>query len=152
MSGPKTNHELRVGLEGHYESEVVFAYTTKFLDPKLPAIFSTPAMIGMMEAATSRAVDSALEPGKITVGTRVEVDHLKAATQGTMIKATARLAEVNGRFLTFDVEAHAGHEIVGRGRIVRAVVDLARIQQRATKPHHHQAAGDKSPATQHKSH
>jgi fluoroacetyl-CoA thioesterase len=152
MSDPKAHHELRVGLEGHFESEVLFAYTTASLDPKLPAIFSTPAMIGMMEAATSHAVDSALDPGKITVGTRVEVDHLKAATQGTMIKTTARLAEINGRFLTFDVEAHAGREVVGRGRIVRAVVDLARIQQRATKPHHHQAAGDKSATTHQKSH
>jgi len=152
MSDPKVHHELRLGLEGHFVSEVLFAYTTASLDPRLPPLFSTPALVGMMEAATSHAVDSALDPGKITVGTRVEVDHLKAATQGTMIKATARLAEINGRFLTFDVEAHAGHEIVGRGRIVRAVVDLARIQQRATKPHHQQASGDKSAPAHHKSH
>jgi fluoroacetyl-CoA thioesterase len=151
MTEPKPPKALQVGLEGRFEREVLFEYTTKSLDPKLPAIFSTPAMIGMMEAATSLAVDAALDPGHITVGTRVEVDHIKAAKQGTLVKATARLAEINGRFLTFDVEAHAGHNLLGRGKIIRAIVDLARIQERAAKPHHKPAA-EKSAPTHRPSH
>ena len=130
-SAPRT--ELRVGIEGRFERAVAFEYTTAAYDPKLPGMFSTPAMIGMMEAAKSYAVHPALPPGKITVGTRIEVDHLKSAGLGTMVTTTARLAEVNGRFLTFDVEARAGEEVLGRGRIVRAIIDLARIQQKLSQ-------------------
>jgi predicted thioesterase len=122
--------ELRIGLEGRFEREVVFAYTTAAFDPKLPEIFSTPAMIAMMEAATSYAVEPALPPGKITVGTRIEVDHIKSAGIGTLVTSTARLAEINGRFLIFEVESRDDNEILGRGRITRAIIDLARIQQK----------------------
>ena len=59
--------ELRIGLEGRFERAVQFEYTIAFFDPKLPEIFSTPAMIAMMEAATSLAVEPALPPGKISV-------------------------------------------------------------------------------------
>jgi predicted thioesterase len=122
--------ELRIGLEGRFERAVQFEYTIAFFDPKLPEIFSTPAMIAMMEAATSLAVEPALPPGKISVGTRIEVDHVKSAGIGALITSTARLLEINGRFLIFEVESRAGEEILGRGRITRAIIDLSRIQQK----------------------
>jgi fluoroacetyl-CoA thioesterase len=125
--------ELRIGLESRFERAVVFEYTIAFFDPKLPEIFSTPAMIAMMEAATSLAVQPALPPGKITVGTRIEVDHIKSTGKGSTVISTARLAEINGRFLTFDVESRAGEEVLGRGKIVRAIIDLARIQQKLSQ-------------------
>jgi fluoroacetyl-CoA thioesterase len=125
--------ELRIGMEGRFEHAVIFAYTTAAYDPKLPEIFSTPAMIGMMEAATSHAVDPALPPGKITVGTRIEVDHIKSTGIGSVVVSTARLSAINGRFLTFDVEARTGHQVLGRGQIVRAIIDIARIHQKLAK-------------------
>ena len=128
MSGPAPSIELRIGLEGYFERAVLFEYTTAHLDPRLPEIFSTPAMIGMMEAATSHAVDGALGAGKISVGTRIEVDHVKSARLGAMIVSTARLVEIKGRYLTFEVESRDGDVVLGRGRIVRAIVDLARVQ------------------------
>ncbi|MGB6200542.1 MAG: hotdog domain-containing protein [Candidatus Acidiferrales bacterium] len=126
--------ELRIGLEGRFERAVIFEYTTAYYDPKLPEIFSTPAMIAMMEAATSHAVDRALPPGKISVGTRIEVDHLRSTGIGSLVVSTARLAEINGRYLTFDVESRTGEEVLGRGRIVRAIIDLARIKQKLAQP------------------
>jgi predicted thioesterase len=122
--------ELRIGLEGRFERAVQFEYTIAFFDPKLPEIFSTPAMIAMMEAATSLAVEPALPPGKISVGTRIEVDHVKSAGIGALITSTARLLEINGRFLIFEVESRTGEEVLGRGRITRAIIDLSRIQQK----------------------
>jgi predicted thioesterase len=126
--------ELRIGLEGRFERAVQFEYTIAFFDPKLPEIFSTPAMIAMMEAATSLAVEPALPPGKISVGTRIEVDHVKSAGIGALITSTARLLEINGRFLIFEVESRTGEEILGRGRITRAIIDVSRIQQKLAQP------------------
>jgi predicted thioesterase len=84
-------------------------------------------MIGMMEGACAQAIATALPPGTMSVGTRIEVDHLKALPVGAHVVATARLAEVNGRFLVFDVEARSGEFVIGRGRISHAIVDLARF-------------------------
>jgi fluoroacetyl-CoA thioesterase len=122
---------LAPGLEARYERVVPIEWTIAQYDARLPAVFSTPAMIGMMEMAAARAVQPALPGGAITVGTRIEVDHLKAAPAGATVVASAKLVEVSGRFLTFEVEARNGSEVIGRGRVFRAIVELSRFVQKA---------------------
>lgn len=125
---------LAPGLEAQYEREVPREWTIAHYDPALPAVLSTPAMIGMMEVAAAQAVQPVLPPGTLTVGTRIEVDHLKAASSGSRVAAKARLIEVNGKFLTFEVEARRGDELIGRGRVFRAVVERARFLRGAAHP------------------
>jgi fluoroacetyl-CoA thioesterase len=79
-------------------------------------------MIGLMEHATANAVRPALPPGTISVGTRIEVDHLKAVPDGATLHAKGRLVAHRGRFMVFDVEAWSGEHIIGRGRVFRAIV------------------------------
>lgn len=118
---------LRIGLEGRVERAVPREWTIAAYDPRLPEVFSTPAMVGMMEVAAAQAVQPALAPGTITVGTRIEVDHLKAVGTGAHVVATARLTTLDGRFLGFDVEAKSGDRIIGRGRVFRTVVEITRF-------------------------
>jgi len=113
----------RIGLESSVQSVVPHVWTISAFDPRLPPVLSTPAMIGMMEVAAAQAVQSDLPSGAITVGTRIEVDHLKAVTDGATVRAAARLVGYQGRFLVFDVEARSGDLVLGRGRVFRAIVD-----------------------------
>lgn len=118
-------HEIKpqIGLEAAVERVVTPELTIQHIRPELPPVFSTPAMIGLMEHATVLAVLPQLPPGVITVGTRIEVDHLKAVAPGATVLARARLARYRGRFLVFDVEARSGDHVIGRGRVFRAIVD-----------------------------
>lgn len=116
-------HRPQLGLDATVERIVEHQYTIQALDPNLPAVLSTPAMIGLMEHASVIAVRPQLAPGVITVGTRIEVDHLKAVPPGATVQASARLAKYQGRFLVFDVEARSGEHLIGRGRVFRAIVD-----------------------------
>jgi fluoroacetyl-CoA thioesterase len=121
---PKSEPERpRIGLESSVEKVIPPEWTLAAFDPRMPAVLSTPAMIGMMEIAASRAVQPELPPGAITVGTRIEVDHLKAVPGGTTVRATARLVKHEGRFLVFDVEARSGEHLLGRGKVFRAIVE-----------------------------
>lgn len=113
----------RVGLEATVERVVPHAWTVQAVSARYPAVLSTPAMIGMMEHATAVAVEPELPPGAITVGTRVEVDHLKAVPDGATVRAWARLVKHEGRFLVFEVEARSGEHLIGRGRVFRAIVE-----------------------------
>jgi fluoroacetyl-CoA thioesterase len=124
---------LAPGLEASVEKVIPFEWTIAAYDPRLPAVLSTPAMIGMMEVAAAQAVMPALREGAITVGTRIEVDHLKAVSQGATVRATARLAKHEGRFLVFDVEARSGDHVIGRGRVFRAIVEVAGFHARASQ-------------------
>jgi fluoroacetyl-CoA thioesterase len=123
----------KIGLEASVEKTVPREWTIAAIDSRLPDVLSTPAMIGMMEMAAAQAVIPALPPGAITVGTRIEVDHLKAVASGALVKATARLAKHDGRFLVFDVEARSGDHIIGRGRVYRAVVEKQSFHTKASE-------------------
>jgi fluoroacetyl-CoA thioesterase len=123
----------RIGLESTVEKVIPHEWTLAAFDLRLPAVLSTPAMIGMMEVAASQAVQPELPPGAITVGTRIEVDHLKAVPGGTTVRATARLVKHEGRFLVFDVEARAGEFVLGRGRVFRAIVEPKKFTAQATE-------------------
>jgi fluoroacetyl-CoA thioesterase len=121
----------RIGLEAGIEKIVPREWTLAHFNPQLPAVLSTPAMIGMMEIAAAQAVQAELPAGAITVGTRIEVDHLKAVPEGTSVRATARLVEYKGRFMIFEAEASAGEHVIGRGRVYRAIVEPAKFHAQA---------------------
>lgn len=137
-SEPHPAVPLRIGLEATVERVVTHEMTIQRLNPDLPPVFSTPSMIGLMEHATVLAVLPELPPGLITVGTRIEVDHLKAVAAGAAVLAWARLAGFEGRFLVFDVEARSGEHVIGRGRVFRAIVNpeehKTRAQSRGPRP------------------
>jgi predicted thioesterase len=87
------------------------------------AVFGTPFMVALMEKATCTAVSSILEEGETTVGTKINVSHIKASGVGAKITASAVLTQVDGRKLTFSVSAFEGDgTVIGEGTIERFVV------------------------------
>jgi predicted thioesterase len=124
--------KIEPGLEGFCERVVSHEWTLAHYDPAWPAVFSTPAMIGMMEMASSLAIRPALPPGSITVGVRIEVDHLKAVPAGATVIALSKLVEIDGRRLIFEVEARNGAEVIGRGRVFHTIVEQSRFAANVT--------------------
>ena len=90
-------------------------------------VVSTPSLIGFLEQASHRVILPFVEEGELSVGTRVEVDHLAAAFVGQPIVATARIVAVEGRRITFEVEARQGDRVVMKGRHGRAIVKRDRL-------------------------
>lgn len=128
---------LEAGLTLTREFDVARSMTAAALaerdDPggaALPEVWSTPDMIGKMEIVAAALVGNRLEPGQMTVGSRAEVSHLGATPVGFRVRVTATLNAVEGRKLTFAVEAHDGREKVGEGVHVRFVVDAAKFDAR----------------------
>lgn len=86
-------------------------------------VFGTPFMIALMEKATCNVVFDFLEEDETTVGTNVNISHLKASGIGTVVSAKAVIAECSGRKITFDVTAaDSSGDIIGKGTIERFVV------------------------------
>lgn len=91
------------------------------------AVVSTPALIGFLEQTSHRAILAFVEEGEVSVGTRVEVDHLAAAFVGRPVVATARIVGAERRRVTFEIEARQGDRLVMKGRHVRAIVSRERL-------------------------
>jgi len=123
--------KLPLGLEATLERVVQHENTIQAFNPALPAVLSTPSMIGMMEHASVLAIHSELPAGTISVGTRIEVDHLKAVPPGATVRFWARLVGHQGRFMVFEVEAKSGEHVIGRGRVFRAIVEPAKHGDKA---------------------
>ena len=102
---------------------------SRFKDPMLPPVLSTPVMIMAMENAALEAMKPYLEPGESAVGTRVDVEHLAATPVGRRIVAFAEVVSTTGRHVEFRVNAMDEAEEIGRGTHGRVVIDLARFSQ-----------------------
>lgn len=86
-------------------------------------VLSTPAMIALMEQTAMKAVEACLNEGEGTVGTEVNVKHLKATPVGKSVTCTATLREVNGRRLLFHVEASDDAGMIGEGLHERFIIE-----------------------------
>lgn len=123
---------LVVGLGARLESTVRDADTAQTLGSGDVPVLGTPRVLALAEAATVAATTPYLASGRTSVGTKVELEHLAATTVGRTVTATARLTQVHGERLVFEVTLHEGNTLVARGRVERIVVDRERFLSRAS--------------------
>ncbi|MFV2020935.1 thioesterase family protein [Micromonospora sp. LOL_023] len=119
------------GTTARVELTVTDADTAQAVGSGDVPVLGTPRVLALAEAATVAATATALPTGMTTVGTRVELDHLAATPVGRTVAAVARLTDVDGRRLTFDVVVSEGDLTVAQGRIERLLVDRHRFVERA---------------------
>ncbi len=122
--------EIVPGLVGQSEMFVREENTARHLGSGNVAVLATPEMVRLMEKAAVAAVDHLLPDGYRTVGVEVDVRHLAATPVGMRVRAQAELAAVEGRKLTFRVEAFDEVERIGEGEHKRAIIDLERFTER----------------------
>lgn len=93
-------------------------------------VLATPHLVGLFEGAAVLAIKDHLEPGQSSVGTHVDVHHLKATPVGDTVTLTAEVTAVDGRRITFKVRAEDSEGVAGEGTHERVLVDLERFMQR----------------------
>ena len=86
-------------------------------------VFATPAMCALMEEAAQAAVQPHLEEGEGTVGISLSISHDAPSPMGSTIIAKATVTAVEGRKITFNIEASDGIGIIGKGRHERFVIN-----------------------------
>lgn len=118
------------GLSGSVDLVVSDAATAAAVGSGLVPGLSTPTLVGLLEAASLAAIDGHLAAGTSTVGTRIDVEHLAPTPVGMRVVARSTLQAVEGRRLTFAVEAADEAGEIGRGTHVRYVIDLAKFAER----------------------
>ena len=90
-------------------------------------VLATPMLIALMEAAALDAVQGFLAEGWTTVGTRVEVEHMRATPLGGSVTAEATLIKRADRVLEFTVRAWDGSGAVGQGTHTRVIIERDRF-------------------------
>ena len=96
-------------------------------------VLATPIMVNLMESAALQAVERYMPPGYQTVGTHLDVKHFAATPVGLRVRAGAELVRIEGRTLSFRVEARDEAELIGDGAHERVVVNVERFDLRVQR-------------------
>jgi len=96
----------------------------------MPPVLATPWLLDVMEIASYEAIRPHLDRGEASVGVGFEFEHLAPTPAGDTIVAFALVTAVEGKRIRLDFEARDSHELVARGKHVRAVVRLERFRRR----------------------
>ena len=81
-----------------------------------------------MEESCFMSVADKLDEGFTTVGISVNVKHLSATPLGMKIVVKSELTKVDGRALTFKVEAYDEKGLIGEGIHERFIVNNEKFQ------------------------
>ena len=106
---------------------VLEADTVGAVLPGMPPVAATPYLVKLAEIACFRMVEGLLEPGQITVGSRVVIDHLGPSKVGAQLVIEATLRERDRNRFRFAVRIQDGSRTVANVEHERAAVSLQKI-------------------------
>lgn len=120
------------GLIGERRLIVGQEHTASHLGSGGVPVYATPMLVLAMEEAALNAVAPLLDKGQTTVGYHLDIRHLAATPAGMRVTARAELVSVDGRMLSFKVEAHDDVEKIGEGTHIRAIIDIERFKAKVS--------------------
>jgi fluoroacetyl-CoA thioesterase len=110
------------GLTGELAFKVEPQHAIDFAGGGMPAVLSTPNLIGFLERTAREAMAGCLDDNERSVGTEIELKHLAPTPVGHTVHCTARVIHTEDRTVTFQIEARDDRELIARGLHQRAVI------------------------------
>jgi fluoroacetyl-CoA thioesterase len=130
-------------LQHRFTYRVPFNKTVPHLYPEvaefreMPAVFATGFMVGLMEWTCMQLIEPHLDLGEGSLGVHIDVSHTAATPAGSDVTVNAECVKVEGRRISFKVQAHDGIDSIGEGRHQRFVIKWdqfnERLRTKATK-------------------
>ena len=126
----------KIGATGEFQFTVESKHVIDFAADGMPAVLSTPNLIGLLERTARQTLHPFLEADERSVGIEIELRHLAATPLGQSVTCVTRVISVDGRQIGFQIEARDAHELIARGLHKRAVIRVGnfarRVQQKAS--------------------
>jgi len=120
----------RIGQVGELAFKIEPQHAIDFAAGGMPAVLSTPNLIGFLERTARETMSGCLEDDERSVGVEIELRHLAPTPVGQTVHCLARVIHVGDREVTFQIEARDDRELVARGLHERAVIRVDRFAQR----------------------
>ncbi|MFH1033724.1 MAG: thioesterase family protein [Pseudomonadota bacterium] len=125
---------LREGLTFRFRQEIGTRHTVPCLLPEspefqlMPSVLATGYMVALVEWACILALKPHLDwPVEQSLGVGLDLSHSAATPPGLTVEIGVRLERMQGRRLTFAIEAHDGRDEICRGSHHRFVVERERF-------------------------
>jgi fluoroacetyl-CoA thioesterase len=123
---------LKAGIVPGTSDEMTITTTPEMgithLGPAVPSMYSTPAMVQLIEGTCIRLISRYVDDDEQSVGVHVDVKHLAPTTIGKKVTARITVREVNGRRYVFDVQVTNEDGVtIGEGMHERALINISRF-------------------------
>ena len=124
------SEELKAGLTHEMERQVTEDLSAQKVFPHVPNVYATRAMVGHFEEVCAEMVLPYLGEGEQTVGIGMKFSHTAATPIGMKVRFTAKLIEVDGRKLTFEVEGFDEVEKIGKATHDRFIINAEKFNSK----------------------
>jgi len=123
----------RVGTSGELQFVVEQKHVIDFATDGMPAVLSTPSLIGLLERTARETLAPLLEPDERSVGAEIELRHFAPTPLGQRVTCLARVIHAEGKEITFHLEARDQDELIARGLHKRAVIRVESFARRVER-------------------
>ena len=122
-----------IGAIGELVLQVEPKHAIDFATGGMPAVLSTPNLVGLLERTAREAMAGFLDENERSVGIEIELKHLAPTPVGATIRCLARVIRVDGKEVSFQVEASDAHEMIARGLHTRRVIRVESFSRRVAE-------------------
>ena len=123
----------KIGTVGELGFVVEQKHCIDFATDGMPAVLSTPNLVGLLERTARQAIAPFLEADERSVGIEIELRHLAPTPPGQGVAITARVIRAEGKQVTFQIEARDAHELIARGVHTRTVIRVDSFARRVQR-------------------
>jgi predicted thioesterase len=89
-------------------------------------VYATPELVRDIEMTCRDLLLEHIDDGQDSVGTKVNIAHIAATPMGMWVEITVTVTTLEGRAVTFEIEAKDQIEQICRGKHSRFIVDVAK--------------------------
>ena len=126
---------LKVGIKYQHKFTVPKSKTVPNLYPEseefkiMPEVFATGYLVGFLEWACILAIKPHLDwPNEHSVGTHINVSHEAATPVGHEVTASVELIKIEGKKLTFNVDARDLKDVISKGTHERFIINKEKFE------------------------
>lgn len=112
------------------EKTVPFLYSESPDFLVMPEVFATGFMVGLLEWACLDHLRVCLEPGEGSLGIAIDVTHAAPTPPGMTVTVTAVVEAIEGRRISWRLEARDEVDLISAGRHQRMVVAWDRFAKK----------------------
>lgn len=130
-------NSLKVGIKYEHKFIIPKSKTVPNLYPEseefkiMPEVFATGYLVGFLEWACILAIKPHLDwPAEQSVGTHINVSHEAATPVGLEVIANVELTKIEGKKLTFNIEARDSVDVISKGVHERFIINKEKFDNK----------------------
>jgi fluoroacetyl-CoA thioesterase len=93
-------------------------------------VLATSMLVQLVESAAVACIEPALDPGQITLGTHIDLEHHKPVPVGFIVRTEVEIVMIDGPRVSFAVSVFDEREPVAEGTHERYIMERSKFRAR----------------------